>query len=212
MVKTKKNKRGGNKKNKRGGGSLAPVPFLPPNKPVDVPVPGITSLHPQQYYYAHNDRVVPNPLSTNKALVMKRGGRKSRRKRRKSKHKKRVHKKRSRKMKKRSRKVKRRSRKAKRRSRKVKRRNKQRGGAGIIESIPGGTDLRDVYYRAGNMIGSLYSQYNGYGPTNQPPMSSYVDQPILNDKAQGGSDVPLHTYIQDGSAQAAKPEFSANYS
>ena len=33
----------------------------------------------------------------------------------------------------------------------------------------------------------------------------------LNDKGQVGSDVPLHTYIQDGSVQASKPEFSANY-
>ena len=205
MVKSKKNKRGGNKKNKRGGSSLAPAPFLPPNKPVNVPIPGITGLHPQQYYYSHNNRVVPNPLSTNKALVMKRGGRKkSRRKPRKSKNRKRVHKKKSRKMKKRIRKT-------KKRSRKMKRRNKQRGGAGIIEAIPGGTDLRDVYYRTGNMIGSLYSQYYGYGPTNEPPMSSYINQPILNDKGQVGSDVPLHTYIQDGSVQASKPEFSANY-
>ena len=55
---------------------------------INVPVPGITNQQDQQYYYAHNGRVVPNPESTNKALVMKRGGRKSRRKLKKRKSKK----------------------------------------------------------------------------------------------------------------------------
>ena len=91
--KSKKNMRRkrSRKYKKRGGGvngPLAAAPFLPPNGPVNVPVPGITNQQDQQYYYAHNGRVVPNPKSTNKALVMKRGGRKSRRKPKKNKAKK----------------------------------------------------------------------------------------------------------------------------
>jgi len=199
----KKNTR---KYKKRGGGVNGPLeaaPFLPPNGPVNVPVPGITNQQDQQYYYAHNGRVVPNPVSTNKALVMKRGGRKSRRK---NKNKKRKN------TKKRHMKKHKKSHKKSRRSKN--KRRKRRGGSlsKIVEAIPGGTDLRDVYYKTTNHIGSLYSQYNGYGPTNEPPMSNYVDQPIARINDVDANTVPMAQYVGDGSNQVAKPQFSANYS
>ena len=185
---------------KRGGGvngPLAAAPFLPPNGQINVPVPGITNQQDQQYYYAHNGRVVPNPESTNKALVMKRGGRKSRRKlkKRKSKKSKKSHKRKSKK------------------NIKKRRRRRHRGGSlsKIVESIPGGTDLRDVYYKTTGQLGSLYSQYNGYGPTNEPPMSNYVDQPIARIQKVEGNTVPMAQYVGDGSNQVSKPQFSANY-
>ena len=206
--KSKKNMRRkrSRKYKKRGGGvngPLAAAPFLPPNGPVNVPVPGITNQQDQQYYYAHNGRVVPNPKSTNKALVMKRGGRKSRRKPKKNKAKK-SHKKSQKRRNKKSNKKPRRSRQKHRR---------RRGGnlSKIVEAIPGGTDLRDVYYKTTSQIGSLYSQYNGYGPTNEPPMSNYVDQPIADIQNVDGTTVPIAQYVGDGSNQVAKPQFSANY-
>ena len=206
--KSKKNMRRkrSRKYKKRGGGvngPLAAAPFLPPNGPVNVPVPGITNQQDQQYYYAHNGRVVPNPKSTNKALVMKRGGRKSRRKHKKNKAKK-SHKKSQKRRNKKSNKKPRRSRQKHRR---------RRGGnlSKIVEAIPGGTDLRDVYYKTTSHLGSLYSQYNGYGPTNEPPMSNYVDQPIADIQNVDGNTVPIAQYVGDGSNQVAKPQFSANY-
>lgn len=212
MAKTRYNRKG--KKNmrrkysrkykKRGGGvngPLAAAPFLPPNGPVNVPVPGITNQQDQQYYYAHNGRVVPNPQSTNKALVMKRGGRKSRRKLKKRKSKKsykKTHKRRNKKGK-----------KHRRRSK-----NKRRGRRGgnlskIVEAIPGGTDLRDVYYRTTNHLADLYSRGTGYGPINDPPNRNYI--PDFKIKNVDGDMVPLSQLVGDGSKQAAKPQFSVKY-
>lgn len=198
--KSRKMRKRQRKYKKRGGGvngPLAAAPFLPPNGPVNVPIPGITNKQVQQYYYVHNGRVVPNPESTNKALVMKRGGRKSRRK-----HKKRKSKKPSRKSHKKTHK--------KRRRRRNKRR-KHKGGnlSKIIEAIPGGTDVRDVYYNTTSKLGSLYSQYNGYGPTDAPPTRSYL--PKFRNVNVDGHAVPLSQYVGDGSNQVAKPKFSANY-
>ena len=95
--------------------------------------------------------------------------------------------------------------------------SKQRGGSlssaleSAISAFPGGTDLRDVYYKTTNNLGNLYSQYSGYGPRNQPPMSNYVDQPIALNGDVDGHTVPLAQYVGDGSSQAAKPQFSADY-
>jgi hypothetical protein len=50
------------------------------------------------------------------------------------------------------------------------RKSKKQHGAG---------DLKDIYYKAGNMISNLYSKYNGRGAVNEPPMGNYVKQPIL---------------------------------
>ena len=204
--KGKKNmrKKGTKKYKKRGGGvngPLAAAPFLPPNGPVNVPVPGITNQQDQQYYYAHNGRVVPNPKSTNKALVMKRGGRKSRRKIKKRKSKKsykKTHKKRNKKGK-------------KHRSRSKNRRRRHRGGnlSKIVEAIPGGTDLRDVYYRTTNHLADLYSRGTGYGPINDPPNRNYI--PDLHIKNVDGDMVPLSQLVGDGSKQASKPQFSVKY-
>lgn len=212
MAKTrynKKSKRNMRKKHsrkykKRGGGvngPLAAAPFLPPNGPVNVPVPGITNQQDQQYYYAHNDRVVPNPESTNKALVMKRGGRKSRRKLKKRK---------SRKSYKKT--NKRRNKKGKKHRRHSK--NKRRGRRGgnlskIVEAIPGGTDLRDVYYRTTNHLADLYSRGTGYGPINDPPNRNYI--PDFKIKNVDGDMVPMSQLVGDGSKQASKPQFSVKY-
>jgi hypothetical protein len=184
---------------KRGGGvngPLAAAPFLPPNGPVNVPVPGITNEQVQQYYYAKNNRVVPNPKSTNSIILKKyKGGKRKYKKRRPS----------------------RKGRKSRKSRRKMKRRRRRtrrhRGGSlsRVIEAIPGGTDLRDVYYKTTNNLGNLYSQYTGYGPRNEPPMSNYVDQPIAHNGDVDGHTVPLAQYVGDGSSQAAKPQFSADY-
>lgn len=179
---------------------LTPATFLPenaypPNGPVNVP-PGITKVATkggeQQFYYAKNNKVIGAPKSTNPP---KQSGGKRRKSKRK--HKKRKHKRRTRRRK---------------RSRKRRRRRGHRGGglSDVVESIPGGTDVRDVYYKAGNLVGSLYSQYAGYGPTNQPPMTNYTSGQPINDPVQmTAGDIPMNAYIQDGSAQAAK--FTASY-
>jgi hypothetical protein len=201
---SRKYKKRSRKYKKRGGGvngPLAAAPFLPPNGPVNVPVPGITNQQDQQYYYTQNDRVVPNPESTNKALVMKRGGRKSRRKLKKRKSRKsykKTHKKRNKKGK-----------KHRRRSK-----NKRRGRRGgnlskFVEAIPGGTDLRDVYYRTTNNLADLYSRGTGYGPINDPPNRNYI--PDLHIKNVNGDMVPLSQLVGDGSKQASKPQFSVKY-
>ena len=77
--------------------------------------------------------------------------------------------------------------------------------------VRGGGDLKDIYYKTTNHLGSLYSQYLGYGPTNDPPMSNYVDQPIARTQNVDGKTVPMSQYVGDGSKQASKPQFSANY-
>ena len=174
--------------------TFSPTNAYPPNGPVDVPNPGITKVavrgDDQQYYYQHNKKVISAPESTNSQK--QKGGKRRKSKR---KHKKRKHKRRTRK-----------------RKRSRKRRRRHRGGAlsDVVESIPGGTDARDVYYKAGNLVGSLYSQYTGFGPTNQPPMTNYTTGQPINDPVQiTPGDIPMDAYIQDGSAQAAK--FTASY-
>jgi len=176
--------------------TFSPTNAYPPNGPVNVPNPGITKVAvkggDQQYYYQHNKKVISAPESTNPQK--QKGGKRRKSKR---KHKKRKHKRHTRKHK---------------RSRKRKHRRRHRGGAlsDVVESIPGGTDVRDVYYRAGNLVGSLYSQYTGFGPTNQPPMTNYTSgQPINKPVQMTAGDIPMDAYIQDGSAQAAK--YTASY-
>lgn len=179
--------------------TFSPTNAYPPNGAVLVPSPGITKVatrgSEQQYYYAKNNRVMKAPESTNPQKQS--GGRKRRRtKKRKRKHKKRK---------------KRKTRKRKK-SRKRRRRRRYRGGglSDVIEAIPGGTDLRDVFYKSGNLAGSLYSQYNGYGPTNEPPMTNYTaGQPINKSISLTSGDIPMHQYIQDGSLEASK--FKAGY-
>lgn len=195
---------------KKGGGvngPLALAPFLPPRGPVNVPVPGITNQQAQQYYYSHNGRVVPNPESTNKALVIKRGGSKSRRKQKKCKPKK-SRKKSRKKSHKKSRKN---GRKNGRKTNKKLKRDRHRGGnlSKIVEAIPGGTDLRDVYYRTTNHLADLYSRSSGYGPINDPPNRNYI--PKLDIKNVDKNIIPMSQLVGDGSKQAAKPEFSVKY-
>lgn len=193
---------------KRGGaisnGPLAPAPFLPPNGPVNVPVPGITNQQDQQYYYAKNNRVVPNPKSTNTVILKKYKGGKKHKSRK-------VHKKRH---VRKSRKVNKKRKSHKGRKQHKRHRKIHRGGnlSKLVEVIPGGTDIRDVYYKAGNMVSNIYSQYTGYGPINEPPMTNYTSgQPIAKNGDVDGTLTPLAQYIGDGSNQAAKPEFSADY-
>ena len=192
---------------KRGGGvngPLAPAPFLPPNGPVNVPVPGITNQQDQQYYYAKNNRVVEVPKSTNSIILSKHKGGKRKRKSRKVKRGKKSHKHRK--------SQKRHKRRGSRHHRRHKRRHRGGNMSRLINAIPGGTDIRDVYYKAGNMVGNIYSQYTGYGPTNQPPMTNYTSgQPIAKTQNVDGTMTPLAQYIGDGSNQAAKPQFSADY-
>ena len=173
--------------------TFSPTNAYPPNGPVLVPSPGITKVATkggdQQYYYQKNNKVMKAPESTN---PQKQSGGKRRTKKRKRKHKKRkTH---------------------KRKSRKHRRRRRHRGGglSDVVESIPGGTDVRDVFFKAGNVVGSLYSQYNGYGSTNQPPMTNYTSgQPINNPVKMRAGTTAMQDYIQDGSAQASK--FKAGY-
>ena len=198
--KSKKNMRRKHSKKykKKGGGvngTLALAPFLPPNGPVNVPIPGITNQQAQQYYYSHNGRVVSNPESTNKALVMKRGGSKSRLKKKKRKPKK-SHKK---------------SHKKGRKNNKKKKLIRHNGGnlSKIVEAIPGGTDIRDVYYKTTNHLADLYSRSSGYGPINDPPNRNYI--PKLNIKNVNKNIIPMSQLVGDSSKQAAKPQFSVKY-
>jgi hypothetical protein len=60
------------------------------------------------------------------------------------------------------------------------------------------------------LAGSLYSQYNGYGPTNEPPMTNYTaGQPINKSVSLTPGDIPMHQYVKDGSLEASK--FKAGY-
>tara|TARA_B100000795_G_scaffold254378_1_gene225244 strand:+ start:13515 stop:13982 length:468 start_codon:yes stop_codon:yes gene_type:complete len=148
----------------------------PPNCGVQVPNPGVTgvvsSTAGQKYYYAKNNRVFGNPLTTNRAMTGGKG----------------------------------------RGKRCIKRKcSHQRGGglSGIIESIPGGSDLRDVYYKAGNMMGSAWSQYNGYGATNEPPMTNYTTgQPIAKSMHTSDSSIPIGAYMADAGAQVSKSPYT----
>jgi hypothetical protein len=177
--------------------TFSPTVARPPNGPVLVPSPGITKVatrgSEQQYYYAKNNRVMKAPASTN---PQKQSGGRRRTKKRKMKRK-------------------RKKRKThKRKSRKHRRRRRHRGGglSDVVESIPGGTDVRDVFFKAGNVVGSLYSQYNGFGGTNQPPMTNYTaGQPINKPVQLTPGDIPMHQYIEDGSAQASKFEAGYNH-
>jgi len=176
--------------------TFSPTNAYPPNGSVLVPSPGITKVatrgSEQQYYYAKNNRVMKAPASTNPQKQS--GGRKRRR------------------TKKRKMKRKRKKRNTRKRKKSRRRRRRQRGGAlsDVIESIPGGTDLRDVFYKSGNVMGSLYSKYNGYGPTNEPPMTNYTaGQPINKSLSLTAGDIPMHQYIEDGSLEASK--FKAGY-
>jgi hypothetical protein len=128
---------------------------------------------------------------------MKRGGRKSRRKLKKRKSKKshkKSHKKRH-----------------KKHRRSKNRRRRHRGGnlSKIVEAIPGGTDLRDVYYRTTNHLADLYSRGTGYGPINDPPNRNYI--PDFKIKNVNGDMVPMSQLVGDGSKQASKPQFSVKY-
>jgi hypothetical protein len=208
--------------------TFSPTVARPPNGPVLVPSPGITKVatrgSEQQYYYAKNNRVMKAPESTNPQKQS--GGRKRRRTKKRKRKNNRVMKapastnpqKQSggrRRTKKRKMKRKRKKRKThKRKSRKHRRRRRHRGGglSDVVESIPGGTDVRDVFFKAGNVVGSLYSQYNGFGGTNQPPMTNYTaGQPINKPVQLTPGDIPMHQYIEDGSAQASKFEAGYNH-
>jgi hypothetical protein len=155
--------------------NFSPMIAKPPNGGVQVPNPGVTgvvsSTAGQKYYYAKNNRVFGNPLTTNRAMT----GGKGRRKRKCG---------------------------------------CQKGGglSGIIESIPGGSDLRDVYYKAGNMMGSAWSQYNGYGATNEPPMTNYTTgQPIAKSMHTSDSSIPIGAYMADAGAQVSKSPYTTGY-
>jgi len=208
-------KRSTNKKRRKQRGGFTNVPltpanFLPPNGGVQVPFPGVTCLATkgvdQQYYYAKNNRVMGNPDTTNRAM---RGGR--RKKRRTKRRTKRRGKRRGTKRGKRAKKccTKRRKRCAKRGKR-----HQHKGGglSALMESIPGGTDLRDVYYKAGNMVGSAWSQYNGYGGTNEPPMSNYTtSQPIANNNNVSDNSTQMGDILMTSSKQAAMSPYTAEY-
>jgi len=127
---------------------------LPPFGPVKVPTPGITQVHDGEYYFAHNNRVIGAPKSTNSAWgkCSQKGGRKRRKRRGR-----------------------------KRRCPKTgkpicycpskhKSRGRQRGGASstVINAIPGGTDVRGAFWGAGNKLGNLWDNWNGFGGRMSP--------------------------------------------
>ena len=57
---------------------------------------------------------------------------------------------------------------------------------------------------------SVCNADNGYGPTNEPPMTNYTaGQPINKSISLTSGDIPMHQYIQDGSLEASK--FKAGY-
>jgi hypothetical protein len=182
------------RRRQRGGGFLTPISYstfrpeiaTPPNGGVHVPYNGITHNTirgaDQKFYYAKNNRVFGNPLSTNIGMT---GG-------------------------------KRRTKKGKRRIKKGRKRSISHKGGGlsnVMNSFPGGTDLRDFYYKAGNVVGSAWSQYNGYGPLNEPSMTNYTSgQPIARNNYGGGDySIPMDKYIEAGSEQASKKPYTTNY-
>jgi len=171
---------------------------LPPFGPVKVPVPGITKVHDGEYYYAKNNRVIGAPKSTNSAWgkCSQKGGRKRRKRRGR----------------------KRRCPKtgkpicycpSKRKSRRSRRkRRRQRGGTSstVVNAIPGGTDIRDTYWGAGNKLVNLWDNWNGFAGRMSPSPSV---QPIGVSK---NIITPMPLMPQDytnSGLQAAKSPYTA---
>jgi len=204
-------RRGGKRKTKRGGRSkrrtrrggkrsrrlrlkggsinfpLVPKAF-PPNGPVNVPVPGtphnLAYGGKQNFYYEQNKKVIGAPATTNRALggggkrKSKKGGR-------------------------------RKLTKGGRRKKKGGRRRKtrQRGGASVAESVPLGTDARDVWFGGTNALRSFWNTWNGFGPGGGPP--PYTAQPIARAKTTTVTPQPIYNMVKDGSNFAAGKAFRA---
>lgn len=85
------------------------------------------------------------------------------------------------------------------------RRKRQSGGSSstVVNAIPGGGDLRDVYWGMGNKLVNLWDNWNGYGGRMSP---SPTIQPIGVSNASSMSPASLpQIYKSAGEAAAAKP-------
>jgi hypothetical protein len=90
------------------------------------------------------------------------------------------------------------------------RKKKQRGGfsSTIVNAIPGGTDIRDVYWGTGNKLVNLWHNWNGFAGGMSP---SPLVQPIGANKTSSMSPTSLpEMYKSAGEAAASKPYTASN--
>lgn len=164
--------------------------------------PGMNNLDAKFYGKLENP-FLPDPATSNKALG---GGRKTKRHRRKHKKSKKTRK--SRKAKKHMRKTKRRHGKkhrGKKRHSKRHRSRRRRGGSMsqlLANNMPGFSDLRDLYWKAGEKTQDLYNTYKGRPAVDN---TSAGVQPIGKGmKVQRPSMVSIPANLKDGSDKASQ--------
>ncbi len=169
-------------------------PTLPPFGPVNVPVRGVTKVHDGEYYYAKNNRVIGAPKAGGSTwgkptwAKSQKGGRKKRRGRR---------------------------RRCPKTGKKIcyckpkrKRKRRQRGGStsSVVNAIPGGSDVRDVYWSAGNKLVNLWDNWNGFGSNMS---TNAAVQPIGRPGNAPAPASSMPTLYQDAGLQASKAPYQA---
>ena len=93
----------------------------------------------------------------------------------------------------------------KRKRRGGKRRRRQRGGSAssVVNVLPGGTDIRDVYWGTGNNLVNLWDNWNGFAGRMSPAPAT---QPIGTSKSVQVIPASLpQMYESAGEAAAVKP-------
>jgi len=95
----------------------------------------------------------------------------------------------------------RRKKRRKGRRRRGRRSRLRRGGNALVEAIPGGTDLRDAYWAAGNSVRNLWNTWHGQ-PKNISTSASI--QPIGDTTSpRFGPEPDMLHLVNKGSAEAA---------
>uniref|UniRef100_A0A6C0C780 Uncharacterized protein n=1 Tax=viral metagenome TaxID=1070528 RepID=A0A6C0C780_9ZZZZ len=191
---TNKHKRTSNKRrhtrNKRGGGlpGISPMdgspaaPFggnwggnMKAFPPGPMYSPGVNN---DATYYGKLNAVIAPPINSHGSGVTKKGGRKYHRKTQKKKKKK---------------------------KKKINRGRKKKGGSIsqiLSNNLPGFSDIRDVYWKGGEV---LTDKYNTWVGLNDSPNPSVTDQPIgKNNSVVRPVPVDVSTHLESGALQAKK--------
>ena len=96
----------------------------------------------------------------------------------------------------------------KKRKKRRRRRRKQRGGtsSSVVNAVPGGTDVRDAYWSAGNKLVNLWDNWNGYGGRMSPAPTV---QPIGKSQNTISPAPAMSKLYQDAGLQASKAPYQA---
>ena len=91
---------------------------------------------------------------------------------------------------------------------KKRRKRRQRGGSTstVVNAVPGGTDLRDVYWSAGNKLVNLWDNWNGFASNMS---TNPAVQPIGKPGAQLAPASQMPTLYKDAGLQASKAPYQA---